>query len=1004
LVKIDFQKKAIYGFTELTLHPLVDDLSSITLNLKQCKIFTIVINKVNEAPFEFCDPLRMKIGGNDDSRRDLHVFLASEELAGLSVDADEGNGELSITIPESCRDSIKKNQPLSVAIEFCLEEPKGGIRFLSHNDETSNGKCDFNEVLMCTTIDHNPHYWFPCVNSYNELCTWKIEVVVEEDLNVVASGNLIECEDLATIGSELGLDGSSMAIGNGLKKYHYFLSTPTCAPNIGLCVGCFDSLSDESMPEVSYYFENVGLEDLVKQTTNSLHEVFEFYEDLFSISFQHTSYKQVYVSNILEDYLTFSGLTIMNVNVLHPTSALDQAIKTKKLMSQVISQQFFGSFLTMNNMNEWWLITGLASFYSGLYVKKLFGNNEYKYMLHKKMKEVCTFEREQGQIVLDFNYAGQVMGSFKESFNKHQASTQYSYRYHLMGAPDFYKAAQKKAHLVVRLIDDCIGHETMLQLINKMFNLAINSVQERSTWTTFLISIESFLSLLCSFSSKDIKQLLELWVYKPGIARLHGTYTFNRKKNSVEIDVKQDMASQRGYRKYVGPITIVIQEIDGSFTHNLQIEDSNSTKFELACHSKGKKNKKKKIPLFTGEEVDIDTSNMDSDSPILWIRLDSDLKILRELKFEQPDISWQHQLKYERDICAQLDAVEVLIGYATVNTKLALTSVLENNECFYRVRIKSAFALSQVVNKMIHSSGSGPLPLIGTFKKLFFAPNCPNIVSSNNFGDLQLYFIQKSIPVAMGSLRNNHNLCPSEIVKFLIDLVKYNENSRNTHSDCCYRAALIDAISSTVSSPSTFSSTPNSSSLSQDSRLIIEEIVLRLNLEKLLPTHRYVITSACLKALSNLQKLGHIPENIDIFKQYTNYKNTYEDVRMVAFEIIIEHLEVRNGDDQLLEYLFKFVETDPSYSLRQHIMQHLCKHPPFKLNSEEASLNTEMLVTKLWRYLTEFAYNSSLKASIAELYCTLYGLNRPKCLKYQTTKETYKVPNNFIAPISDFNT
>ena len=44
---------------------------------------------------------------DNDLRRDLNIFLASDELANLSVDADEGNGELSITIPESCRDSIK---------------------------------------------------------------------------------------------------------------------------------------------------------------------------------------------------------------------------------------------------------------------------------------------------------------------------------------------------------------------------------------------------------------------------------------------------------------------------------------------------------------------------------------------------------------------------------------------------------------------------------------------------------------------------------------------------------------------------------------------------------------------------------------------------------------------------------------------------------------------------------------------------------------------------------
>ena len=285
---------------------------------------------------------------------------------------------------------------------------------------------------------------------------------------------------------------------------------------------------------------------------------------------------------------------------------------------------------------------------------------------------------------------------------------------------------------------------------------------------------------------------------------------------------------------------------------------------------------------------------MDSDSPILWIRMDSELRILREIKFEQPDSHWQLQLKYERDIFAQLDAVDMLPSFANLHTKTCLISVLENSECFYRVRIKAAYALSQVANKLTHAA-SGPPPLISTFKKLYFAPTCPNNVCSNNFADLQMYFIQKNIPIAMGCLRNNHNLCPSEVIRFLLDVIKYNENSRNAYSDAYYRAALVDAVSSTISaSVATLQNDsfgPKSANLSQDTRLVIEEVVLRLNLEKLLPTHRYVITAACLRALRNMQKLGHIPENIDLFKQYADYAKNYEDVRLVAFEIIVEYLE-----------------------------------------------------------------------------------------------------------------
>lgn len=181
---------------------------------------------------------------------------------------------------------------------------------MSNNEETGSNFHLSNLVMY--TIDHNPHYWFPCVNSYNELSTWKIEVAVEEDLKVISSGNLIEIEDLGTnymmLNEDVSMSNSS--VRNTYKRHHFYLSTPTAPPNIGLCVGYFDSLKDENMNEICYYFEN-GLEDLVKQTTSSLHEIFEFYEDLFTIHFHFTTYKQVYLNNILEEFLTFSGLTVL---------------------------------------------------------------------------------------------------------------------------------------------------------------------------------------------------------------------------------------------------------------------------------------------------------------------------------------------------------------------------------------------------------------------------------------------------------------------------------------------------------------------------------------------------------------------------------------------------------------------------------------------------------------------------------------------------------------------
>lgn len=50
--------------------------------------------------------------------------------------------------------------------------------------------------------------------------------------------------------------------------------------------------------------------------------------------------------------------------------------------------------------------------------------------------------------------------------------------------------------------------------------------------------------------------------------------------------------------------------------------------------------------------------------------------------------------------------------------------------------------------------------------------NFPNVKSDVNF-------ITQTMPVAMALLRDVHNLCPKEVLMFILDLIKYNDNRKN---------------------------------------------------------------------------------------------------------------------------------------------------------------------------------------------------------------------------------
>ena len=96
------------------------------------------------------------------------------------------------------------------------------------------------------------------------------------------------------------------------------------------------------------------------------------------------------------------------------------------------------------------------------------------------------------------------------------------------------------------------------------------------------------------------------------------------------------------------------------------------------------------------------------------------------------------------------------------------------------------------------ASWDGPPAMLVIFKRMFGSFSASNIIKQNDFSNLQNYFLQCSIPLAMGGLRNAHGICPPEVLGFLLDLFKYNDNSLNTLSYSYYRARLVDETVSLV--------------------------------------------------------------------------------------------------------------------------------------------------------------------------------------------------------------
>lgn len=967
------------GVVELTIIPHKDNLRVIRLNAKQCRIYRVSLNDTIEAPFQYYDPF-LDITHGQDGDFSLESLSPKHLDAALQTDPDNAGGELIITVPPEAYGAVQQGRNLRVGVEFSLENPRGGVHFVIPDGEGT--MAERGAHMFTYTYENSNRLWFPCVDSFAEPCTWRLELTVDENMTAVSCGDLVEVVFTPDMRR---------------KTFYYSLDIPTAAPNIALAIGPFEIFVDPFMHEVTH-FCLPGLMENLKATVRYMHDAFEFYEETLANRYPYSCYKQVFVDETDVDVHSYATMSVFSTNLLFSSAIIDQTYITRKAMAQAIAEQYFGCFISIQNWSDAWLNKGISIYLCGLYSKKCFGNNAYREAIMRDMAAVVKYEEEFGSIVMDPSQppAQNVSKQPDPALYFPIRST------HAM-SPLYLRIMRKKAYLVIKLLEQRIGYELLLQVLNKQLSLASNACSSKANsglWTHFLIGTKVFTKAIFTVTGKDMEVFIDQWVRTGGHAKFHLTFVFNRKRNTVELEIRQEATAQKGIKKYVGPLLVTLQELDGTFRHTLQVEGT-VAKADITCHSKSRRNKKKKIPLCTGEEVDMDLTSMDQDSPVLWIRLDPEMSLIRAVIIDQPDYQWQYQLRHERDVAAQFEAIAALERYPTVSTRQALADIIENEHVYVNVRCSAARCLTKVTNKMSAEWNSPPAMSV-MFKKLFGSFSCSHIIKQNNFQNLQLYFLQKTIPIAIAGLRNSHGICPPEVIRFLLDLFKYNDNSKNRFSDNYYRASLVEALGETVTpviSVVQQGSEITAESLSSDTKLVLEEITRNLNMEKLLPCYKLTVTVACLKVIRKMQKFGHLPSMPTLFRAYASYGQFFE-VRICALEALVDYTAV-DGKSSDLEWLLEVCEGDPDPAIKSALVRMLCDNPPFYRNSRHR-LDKPALVHRLWKlFTTMLSHDTGMRCNFIDLYFTLYGKRRPHCLPITEVENLYKPPKSPSAEIRE---
>ena len=128
-------------------------------------------------------------------------------------------------------------------------------------------------------------------------------------------------------------------------------------------------------------------------------------------------------------------------------------------------------------------------------------------------------------------------------------------------------------------------------------------------------------------------------------------------------------------------------------------------------------------------------------------------------------------------------------------------------------------------------------------------------------------------------------------------------------------------------------------------RVVLEEVTRLLNLEKHLPSYKYIVSVSCLKVIRKLQKCGHLPSLPQIYRCYANY-GQYIDVRIAAMECLVDFVKV-DGRWEDLEHLLNLLETDPDPIARHALARLLIENPPFT-KGQRSRLDKDQLAERIW--------------------------------------------------------
>ena len=251
-----------------------------------------------------------------------------------------------------------------------------------------------------------------------------------------------------------------------------------------------------------------------------------------------------------------------------------------------------------------------------------------------------------------------------------------------------------------------------------------------------------------------------------------------------------------------------------------------------------------------------------------------------------------------------------------------LIRTLMDKRYFHGIRTAAAQSLAAFAKDEMDWIGFHHLEK--AFQEFFCFPGSP-MTRSNDFSDRKSYSVQCAIPQAIGQIREKAGHANLRAMRFLLDKLKFNDNSTNEFSDVYYVSTLITALAESLQAKAEAWYDMGVDELEDHRRFrteALEEIDRYRRMDEWMPSYHNIYSRTTLDCQCRLAKASLLRADPLSFLHYTNHQS-YDLVRIHAFDALVELGLFKTP--AVIRWLLSVAAGDPSPFVRDALRKVLWK-------------------------------------------------------------------------------